>query len=308
MAGVVKSIALGLLLLSGSAGVALAGSLYAGPNTDVAFTVIAPELSGALWSERPLPPQPVADTNAALARVAADPDSLAIAELALMLDASARNKWPADRLNFVDLLGQRCLTAFTLQGGWVRNFADLATNASPAPTIGVAGPNAGAMLAMLQRFDPGLAGLDVQQGTAEELAGRLARGTLDVLLVSATFGYEDKPLMKLADEARFTRMAPVTRQVTRAATGPEGGMTLSQMRIDRGSVVAWPRTPETMLCTPLGVVLRGDAPGGLKSAVTLARPRVAAALRTSLKDRATTEFKGMLDDATGTMRRLLDNF
>ena len=129
-----------LLLAGGTAASAGAAGLYAGPATDPAFTVIAPKLLNALYPEQRLNAVAVADGTAALDRVAADPASAALGDLATMLGYVAAKKLPTDRLEFHGPLEQHCLLAYARRDGWVRNFADLVTaSGSPRPSIGVPG-------------------------------------------------------------------------------------------------------------------------------------------------------------------------
>ena len=91
---------------------------------------------------------------------------------------------------------------------------------------------------------------------------------------------------------------------TRQQAGHDSGFTLQSVQSDN-ALIPWSRRPVTTLCTPMGVVLRGDAPPILRDAVNRAAPGVAASLRSSLADRATAAATNTLRDATDTVQGLI---
>jgi len=302
-----------LLLAAGSAaapgGIAAAraaeATLYAGPEADPAFSELAPELVTALFPEHRLALAPVAGAEAALDHVAQEPGALAIADLAAMLDYAARHG-SGTTLEFHGQLSRQCLLAFARRGGWVHGFADIAdAHGQPQPTVGLVGADAAATLAELRRLDPGLAELDVTPGTADELAGRDAQGSLDLLLMVAQAGFDDAAAARLADDTRLVELPVVTRMLAHAAAAADSGFTLALPRPASG--LPWVEPPPMTLCTPVGVVLRSDAAPALREAVAAAAPRVAAMFqRPDFLARATTAAKSALHDAAGSIRGLLD--
>jgi hypothetical protein len=290
---------------------AAAGALYAGPPTDPAFTTIAPRMLNALYPDQRLNAVAVADSMAALDRVAGDPASAALTDLATMIAFAAANKLPADRLEFHGPLEQHCLLAFTARDGWVRAFADLVTaSGSPRPVIGVAGPGAANLLDMLDRLEPGLTGVEARPGEVDPLALQVAHGTPDLLLLVAYPDLDRDLIERLADDDRLTLLPVVTRLLSRAALDRDSGFAMQAVRTDSG-IVPWNRHRLVTLCTPVGVVLRGDAPPALRDAVNRVVPGVATALRSSLKDRAaaaaTTTLHDALDAVQGLITRLRSN-
>jgi hypothetical protein len=287
------------------------GALYAGPEQDPVFGDIAPELATALFPGQRLKLVPLADTEQALDHVAADPTSLAVADLASTLDYAARHGLPPERLEFGGELAHRCVLAFALRGGWLHGFADLtaAPDAShpdashpgtPRPSIGVAGPDG--TLAILQRLDPGLAGLDAQPGTASQLAARVARGTLDAMLLVAYPEFDQDAIERLSDNDKLVRVPVVTRLLSRAAAGPESGFTLSTAA-SGPALLPWTPQPDPTLCSPVGIVSRDDAPAALRQALPAAERAVAAALhKPSLTEHAMTTARGAVRDAIATAR------
>src|SRR5580692_11140467 len=140
-----------------------AGALYGGPATDPAFTLIAPRLLNALYPEQRLNAMAVANSTAALERVAADPSSAALADLATMVAFAAAKNLAPDRLEFHGPLEQHCLLAFSRRDGWVHSFSDIVTTSgTPRPAIGLAGPDAADLVDILRRLEPGLASITVQ--------------------------------------------------------------------------------------------------------------------------------------------------
>lgn len=279
------------------------GTLYAGPAADPAFGELAPDLLTALFPGHRLALVPTEDAAAALDHVAAAADALAIADLAAMLDAAAVHALPPGRLVFAGQLSRRCLLAFARRGGWVRGFADIAAAAgTPRPAIGLVGREGAGTLAALARLDPGLAGLDVQPGDAAQLTARVMHGSLDLLLVVAEPGFDDATVATLADDDRLVTLPVVTRLLTRAAATGEGGFTLAAYRPD-GLSIAWTAPPPT-LCTPIGVVLRDDAPAALRRDLGPAAASVAAGLRrpATLGGRAAATVKSVLRDVVGPIR------
>ena len=291
-------------MLPGGTATAAEGTLYAGPEADPTFGELAPELVTALFPEHRLTLAPAAGAEAVLDHVAQEPGALAIADLATMLDYAARHG-DGTALEFHGQLSRRCLLAYARRGGWVHGFADIAdARGAPQPTVALAGADAAATLADLRRLDPGLAAFDVQPGPASELAGRVAHGSLDLLLVVALAGFDDTTTARLADDDRLVELPVVTRLLAHAAAGTDSGFTLALPR--PASDLPWVAPPPMTLCTPVGVVLRGDAPPGLREAVAAAAPRVAAMFqKPGLLTRATTAAKSALHDAAGSIRDLL---
>jgi hypothetical protein len=288
-----------------------AGTLYAGPATDPAFTTIAPPLLSALYPEQRLTATAVPDSTAALDRVAADPTSAALTDLATMLGYLAAKKLPADRLEFHGPIEQHCLLAFARRDGWVRAFSDLATaNGSPRPSIGLAGSGATTLLPILYRLEPGLAGVDAQPGDADALAAQVAHGAPDVLLLLAYPELDRDLIERLADNDQLSLLPVVTRLLSRAALDSDSGFTLQLVRTDSG-LAPWSRHKLVTLCTPVGVVLRGDAPAALRDAVNRAVLSVAGALQPSLTDRAraaaTNTLHDTLDSVQGLIARMRAN-
>jgi hypothetical protein len=294
-----------LLLAPASSRAATDGTLYAGPEADPAFGELAPELVTALFPDHRLALAPAADAEAALDHVAREPGAAAITDLATMLDYTARHPDGAVKLEFHGQLSRHCVLAFTRRGGWVHAFADIAgAKGPPQPTLGLVGPDAATTLAELRRIDPGLVELDVQPGGAADLAGRVAHGSLDLLLLVAHAGFDDAVAARLADDDRLVELPVVTRLLAHAAASADSGFTLALPR--PASDLPWVAAPPMTLCTPLGVVLRADAAPGLADAVGGASGRVAAMFqRPSLLTRATTAAKSALHDAAGSIRDLL---
>jgi hypothetical protein len=303
-----------LAVLASLLGVAAApapGALYAGPPTDPAFVAIAPRLLTALYPEQRLDATAVADSTAALEQVATNPASIAIAGLATMVAFAAANALPADRLEFHGPLEQHCLLAFARRDGWVRAFSDVTgANGSPLPVIGLAGPGAEPLLTILRRLEPGLTGIEAQPGDANTLAGQVARGSPDLLLLVAYPALDRALLAHLANDDGLTPLPVVTRLLSRAAFERDSGFTMQPVRINNG-LAPWGRHKLVTLCTPVGVVLRNDAAPALRDAVNRALPIVAEALRPSLADRlgadANNALQGTLDAVEGLISRLRPN-
>ena len=298
----VGAVLLAMLAFGVARPVVAAEVLYAGPEADPAFGELAPELLTALFPEHRLALQPAGDAEAALDHVVQEPGAVAIADLASMLDYTTRHALPADQLRFGSPLARHCLLAFARRGGWVRGFADIAdATGTPRPAIGLVGPDAATTLAELRRFEPGLAGLEVQPGSAAEQAARVARGSLDLLLLVAHAGIDDAVAEQLADDDRLTELPVVTRLLARAAAGSDSGFTLAAYRPDSG-VIAWVEQPPMTLCTPIGVVLRGDASPELRTAFDRAAGAIAARLqKRGLAGRAVASAKAALRDVVGTI-------
>ncbi len=288
-----------------------ASALYAGPAADPAFITIAPKLLNALYPEQRLNAVAVADGAAALDRVAADPTSAALTDLATMTDYSTSKKLPADRLEFHGPLEQRCLIAFARRDGWVHTFADVLTaTGTPRPVIGLAGPGAASLLNILRRLDPGLASLDTQPGEADALAAQVAHGAPDLLLLVVYPELNHDLIERLADDNRLTALPVVTRLLSRAAFDRDGGFAIQGVRTDTG-LAPWSRPKLMTLCTPVGVVLRNDAPASLRDTVNRAVPIVAGALQPSLTQRAgaaaSNTLNGALDAVQGLITKLRSN-
>ncbi len=294
---------IGATLPAAAGGGGTEGTLYAGPAAGPAFGELAPDLLTTLFPGHRLALVPTEDQAAALAHVAAAADALAIADLAAMLDYAATEALPPGRLVFAGELSRRCLLAFARRGGWVRGFADIAAAAgTPRPAVGLVGRDGGGTLAALARLDPGLAGLDIEPGEAAELAARVMHGSLDLVLVIAEPGFDDAAVAPLAGDDRLVMLPVVTRLLTREAATGEGGFTLAAYRPD-SLLIAWSAPPPT-LCTPVGVVLRDDAPAALRSDLAPAAARVAAGLRrpATLTGRAAATVKSVLRDVVGPIR------
>ena len=300
--------AVAALVLSAATGWTAGGSLYAGPTTDPAFGVIAPELLTAMFPEQRLDLVPVDSGEAAVDRVAEQPNSAAIADLASMLDYAARKHIPEDRLEFHGPLGRRCLLAFAPKGGWITAFADVVTaTESPRPVIGMAGSDADNLVAILRRVEPGLEKVEFQTGAETDLVPRLARGSLDLLLIIAYPAFDRKTIERLADDERMSVLPVVTRLLFHTALERDSGFTLSQVRFG-SRFLPWTHRPTTTLCLPVGVVLRNDAPPALRDAVNRAVGTVADTLRVSLADRAKTAAQSVLRDVVGAVKGLLDRW
>lgn len=294
------------LLCLAPVGTRAAGVLYAGPATDPVFTVIAPHLLTALFPEQRLDAAAAAGGTAALDQVVADPTSIALADLATMLDYMAAKKLAAERLEFHGPISAHCVLAFVRRDGWVRAFSDIATaNGAPRPVIGVAGPDATNLLGMIRRIEPGLATVETQLGSADELAAQVARGAPDILLLVAQPDLDRALLERIADDDRLTLLPVVTRLLARAAVDRNSGFAMQGVYTDSG-LTPWSRRPVNTLCTPVGVVLRGDAPPALRDAVNRAAPLVAASLRPSLGDRAGAAASSTLHDTVDTLHGLLN--
>jgi hypothetical protein len=288
-----------------------AGALYVGPATDPAFVAIAPRLLTALYPEQRLTAMAVPDGTASLERVMADPTSAALTNLATMLAFATSKKLATDRLEFHGPLAQQCLLAFARRDGWVRAFSDLIeTNGTPRPTVGLAGPGAEPLLGILRGLEPGLANVDVQPGDPDALAAQVARGAPDLLLLVAYPELDHDLIERLAGDDRLTALPVVTRLLSRAAFDRDSGFTMQPVRTDNG-LVPWGRHKLITLCTPVGLVLRGDARPALRDAVNRAVPTVATALVPSLPDRvgaaATNTLHDTLDAVQGLITRLRSN-
>jgi hypothetical protein len=298
-------------LLSGGARATWAASLYAGPATDPAFVIMAPRLLNTLYPEQRLNAVAVADDTAALDRVLVDPASAALADLATMQALVTSRKLAADRLEFHGPLEQRCLLAFARRDGWVHAFADITSaNGTPRPTVGLAGPGADTLLGLLRRTEPGLTNVDTQPGDATVLAAQVARGAPDVLLLAAYPELDHDLIHRLADDDRLTPLPVVTRLLSREALDRDSGFTMTIVHTDN-DLVPWDRRTLTTLCSPVGVVLRGDAQAALRDTVNRAVPVVAASLKMSLVDRAktatTNTYHDTLDAVQGLITRLRGN-
>ena len=300
-----------LLLGLGAAQAAGASSLYAGPANDPAFTTLAPRLLTALYPDQRLNAESVADGNAALQHVLADPSSAAVTSLATMAAFATAANLPANRLEFHGPLEQVCLLGFARRDGWVHAVSDLATaGSSPPPVVGLAVPEATVLFAIAKRVDPALATLTPLPGEANDLATQVAAGTPDLLLLAAYPDLQHTLIEHLADDGRLTTLPVVTRLLSRAAYDRKDGFTMQAIRTDAG-LAPWSRPKLVTLCTPVGVVLRGDAAPALREAVNRAVPVVAAAVRPSLTDRAGTAasdtVNGVLDAVQGFITRLRSN-
>lgn len=275
------------------------GSLYAGPATDPAFVTIAPRLLTAVYPDQRLNAASVADSRAALEQVASDSSSAAVTDLATMVAFAAANHMAADRLEFHGPLEQHCLLGFARRDGWVHAVSDLtAAGNAPQPTVGLAGPGAAGLFAIMRRLDPGLANIAVQPGAVAELTNQVASGAPDVLILEAYPDLQRTLIEHLADDDRLTLLPIVTRLLSRAAFDRKDGFIMQAIRTDSG-LAPWSRPKLVTFCTPVGVVLRGDAPPALRDAMIRAVPTVSAALHPSLTDRAGTA-------ATDTMNSVLD--
>jgi hypothetical protein len=172
------------------------------------------------------------------------------------------------------------------------------------------GSGAANLLGILRRLEPGLAGIEVQPGDADALAAQVAHGAPDVLLLVAYPELDRELIERLADDDRLIVLPVVTRLLSRAAFDRDSGFTMQAVRTDLG-LAPWSRPKPITLCTPVGVVLRGDAPPALRDAVNRAVPVVASALRTSLTDRAgaaaTSTLHDALDAVQGLITRLRSN-
>jgi hypothetical protein len=281
-----------------------AATLYAGPPTDPVFTVIAPRVLSALFPEQRLDAASANGSMAALERVVADPTSAALADLASMLDFISSKKLPTDRLEFHGPVGARCMLGFARRDGWVHGLSDvIAANGTPRPTVGLAGPDAAQLFGMLRRVEPGLSSVETQAGTPDELAAQVGRGAPDLLLLVAEPDLDHALIQRLAEDDRLVALPVVSRLLSRAAVDRNSGFTMQPVRTDSG-LMPWSRRPVDTLCTPIGIVLRGDAPAGLRDAVGRATPVVAAALRQSLTDRAGSAANNALHDTVDTVQSL----
>lgn len=282
-----------------------AGTLYSGPAGDPAFTTLIPKLLAALYPNQRLNATAVADATAALDRVMADPTSAALVDLATMAEFTTAKKLAVDRLEFHGPLDQRCLLAFARRDGWVQNFSDIVSaKGSPRPTVGLAGTGASSLLGVLRGIEPGLAGVDVQLGDADPLAQQVEKGAPDLLLLAADAELDHDLIKRLADRNRLTVLPVVSRLIARAAMDRSTGFAMEPVSTDT-DLVPWARPKLITLCTPLGVVLRGDAPPALRDAVTKAVPVVAGALRPSLGDRAGTAATNTMNDALDAVQGLI---
>ena len=285
-----------------------AAAVFAGPQSDPVFGVVAPELTTAMFPNQRLELTAVSGSEAGLDRVIADPASLAVTDLATMLDYGRRNALAADRLQFQSVAGRRCLLGFTQRGGWLRSFADLAAaGAGPPPVIGVADAEAAAMLAILRRFEPGLGATVPVVAPLAEIIARAAKGTIDLALVMVNPEFDPAQIERLADDPRLTRIAVVSRMLGRAGAERESGFVLVPMRTDSG-LLPWSRAPDVTLCAPIGAVTRDDAPALLRETIGRAAPVVAGILRTSLSDRTMKVAQSALDDIMGMVKDLLGRF
>ncbi len=302
---------IGLLDIGSACAAGGASSLYAGPATDPAFTILAPRLLTAVYPDQRLNAASVADGNAALQRVVADPSSAAVTSLATMVGFATAGDLPANRLEFHGPLEQICLLAFARRDGWVHAVTDLTTaGSSPPPTVGLAGPEVASLFAIARRLDPGLATVTARPGEANDLAAQVAIGTPDLLLLAAYPDLQRALIEHVADDSRLTLLPVVTRLLSRVAYERKDGFAMQAIRTDSG-LSPWSRPKLVTLCTPVGVVLRGDAPPALREAVNRAVPIVAEALRPSLTDRAgtaaTDTVNGVLDAVQGLITRLRTN-
>ena len=305
-AGLRRAVTLGVLLAALWVPRSYAGTLYAGPADDPAFATIAPRLLSALYPEQRLDAVATEDEKTALDRVAADASSAAVADLATMLDVIAARHLPQDRLEFHGPVGAHCLLGFARRDGWVHAFSDLtAASGQPKPIIGLAGPDANTLFDILRRLEPGLNSVDVQTDAANQPAVGGARGAPDLLLLAAEPDLNRDLVERLADNDHLVMLPVVTRLLSRAALDRNSGFTMQPVQSDSG-LLPWSRRPVVTLCTPLGVVLRGDAPPSLRDAVNRAAPAVAAALRPSLADQANAMAKKALHQTVDTVQQLLD--
>lgn len=301
---IVLSVALGAVLLAPAA----VAAIYAGPEDDPAFGVIAPELAIAMFPSQRLDLVPVASAEAALDRVAADPASLAISDLATMLDYARRKELPDDRLDFQAVAGRRCLLGFTQRGGWIRTLADLAAaGGGPRPTVGLPDSAAEAAFALLRRLDPGLDAARTVVAPLTDLATRAANGTVDLVLVAANPIFSAALIERLADDDRLARIPVVTRLLSRAAADRSSGFVMVPLRTDSG-ILPWSRAPDVTLCSPVGAVLRSNAPAALRDALGRAAPVVSATLNTTLTDRTMKAARSALGDVFDTVKGLLNRF
>lgn len=298
--------------LGGTAQAAQAAeTLYSGPAADPAFAIIVPRLLTALYPNQRLNATAVADDATALDRVMADPTSAALVDLATMTAFATAKKLPIDRLEFHGPLEQRCLLAFARRDGWVQTFSDIiSAKGSPRPTVGLAGTGAASLLTILRGIEPGLAGVDAQPGEAAPLAQQVEGGAPDLLLLVAYATLDHDLIEHLADENRLTVLPVVSRLIARAAVDRDSGFTMEPVSTDN-DLLPWGRPKLITLCTPVGVVLRGDAPPVLRDAVDRAIPIVAGTLRPSLTDRAsaaaTNTVHDTLDAVQGLITRLRAN-
>ena len=298
----------GLLLAMGASASGHAASIYAGPQSDPTFTVIAPELSTAMFPNQRVDLVAVSGGAAALERVAEDPGSVAITDLATTLDYARRKALAADRLEFHEVVGQRCVLGFTQKGSWVRSFADMLTTGSGAhPVVGVTDDAAATVLALLRGLEPGLAAVQVVSAPLGDLTIRTARGTVDLLLMVANPDFDHARLEALADDQRLTRVPIVSRQLSRAAADRESGFVMMPVQTD-SSLLPWSRAPDVTLCTPIGAVLRNDAPPLLRDTLNRAVVSVAATLKTSLADRTMRAARSALGDAMSAVKGLVGRF
>ena len=283
-----------------------AGDLYAGPSTDQIFTVIAPRLLGSMFPEQRLDGVAVKNETAAVEHVAADLTSVALADLATMLEYLTENRLPADRLEFHGPIGAHCVLAVARRDGWIRAFSDVVTaEGAPRPVIGMAGPDVAAFTNTLLRLEPNLATATILSGPADELAARVARGSPDLLLLVAEPNLDRDLIERIADDEHLILLPVASRLLTRAAIDPNSGFTLQPVQSDSG-LTPWSRRPVTTLCSPTGVVLRNDAPPALRDSLNRAVPAVAATLRSSLTDRASTVATDTVHGAIGTLQGLIN--
>ena len=287
---------------------ATAGSIYAGPKTDPVFAVLGAKLSLAMFPNQRFDLVPLPDSMSALARVAEEPGSVAIADLATTLDYARQKGLSADRLEFHTLGSSRCLIGFTRRGGWMRGFTDLLTAGNtPNPVIGITDSTAETALGMLRALEPGLGSVQSVSAEMPELVARTAGGTVDLMLVVVNPNFDQARLEALADDKRLARVPVVTRLLSRAAAAPGSGFTMAPLRTDSG-LLPWSRAPDVTLCTPIGAVLTNDAPPLLRDTLNRAAPVVAASLRTSLTDLTMNAAQSALVDVISSLKGLLDRF
>lgn len=285
-----------------------AGSLYAGPAADPLFTTIMPRLLTALFPDQRLDGMEAADSVVALGRVAGDASSAALADLAAMVNFIAAKKLPPERLEFHGSIGAHCLLGFARRDGWVRSFGDIAaTDGTPRPRIGLAGPDAVVLSGILRQIDPRLAGVAFKAGTADEGAAQVVAGTSDLLLLVAQPDLDRALIQRLADNDQLVLLPVATRLLLRAAVDRSSGFILQPVQSDSG-LTPWSRRPVTTLCSPTGVVIRADAPAALRDAVNRAVPVVAASLEISLVDQALGAARGTMNDALDGVQGLIGRF
>ncbi|MGQ0664097.1 MAG: hypothetical protein ACT4P2_11035 [Pseudomonadota bacterium] len=252
-----------VLLVAQPAAAGAGKTVLVGPERDSYHAIFGPNLAKALASHHTVGVEATEGGAVNIARVAADPNVIAVSQRDFFQRYRARHPTTADEVEFYGSLPV-CAFAVARRNSPFATLAEIGVERPGGRPVAVdVGPRAGeaeATFATLQVLEPGLVKVKLEYRGAIRALARVADGQADVAFFLA-FPDPSNPSIRNALDSEALTFLPIdTPGFLRPLPGGESLYTLHHLRWRDRGLIAAERTLTT-LCTAMGVVVNTKADG-----------------------------------------------